>query len=82
MPNRKSWFSGKPWLALSAGLMGLYLLLVLWAKFAKTIGPPPFKLGDTGEFLLFLAVIIAFVVEVIRSETQGKEAKGDTGEHS
>lgn len=68
MRQGNSRLSGKPWLKLSAGLAGLYLLLVVWAKYAKTLGPPPVKLGDTGEFLLFLAVIIAFVIEVIRSE--------------
>jgi phosphate/sulfate permease len=59
---------GKFWLWVSVALGVVYTLYVVWAKFAKTIGPPPIRLSETSEFLLFLAVIVAFTLQVIREE--------------
>lgn len=72
-------FRGKPWLALSAGIGALYVILIVWAKFARTIGAPPIKLGEVGEFLLFLAAILAFSAQVV-VEDQLRRATGDQEE--
>ncbi len=56
------------WLVLSLAIGATYLGYVVWSKFARTLGPPPFKLSETQEFLLFLAAIVAFVGQVIVEE--------------
>lgn len=58
MPRRK------PWLNVSAAFAATYLGYILWSKYAKTIGPPPIKLDEIGEFLLFLAAVVAFTLQV------------------
>ncbi len=54
----------KRWLIVSITLTLIYVVYILWAKFAKAIGPPPITLSETGEFLLFLAAVVAFTLEV------------------
>ena len=54
----------KPWLLVSAALMAVYLVYVIWAKWAAVLGAPPVRLGETSEFLLFLASIVAFSLQV------------------
>ena len=50
-------------------LVGLYVLQVLVAAVAqKTKTPLPVKLGDLGEFLLFLAASITFVIAFLRQD--------------
>ena len=58
----------KPWLLVSAVLLAIYIAYVLWAKFAAILGPPPMRLSETGEFLLFLASVVAFALQVIRED--------------
>lgn len=74
MPRRK------PWLIVSAALGLVYLAYILWSKFAKVLGPPPIKLDETGEFLLFLAAIVAFTLQVF-VEDRGKDNSG-TEDHA
>ena len=65
------------WLILSGLLALAYLGYILWAKFAKVVGPPPVKLSEVGEFWLFFAVIATFTLQVITAErTVGRT--GDT----
>ena len=63
----------KPWLVASVILMATYIGYILWAKYAKVIGSPPVKLDETGEFLLFLAAIVAFTFQVF-AEDRGEDA--------
>jgi hypothetical protein len=70
MPQRKSW------LIVSAVLAVAYVGYVVWAKYEKMIGPPPVKLGETGEFLLFLAAVVAFSFQVF-VEDRGDVAPPD-----
>ena len=63
----------KPWLVVSATLLAVYFVYVLWAKFAATIGPPPVRLSETAEFLLFLAAVVAFALQVIVEDAQRNE---------
>jgi hypothetical protein len=65
---------GKSWLTVSIVLASTYTGYILWAKFAKIIGAPPVKLSETGEFLLFLAAVIAFTLQVFVEDAR----KGDT----
>lgn len=65
----------KPWLALSLALALAYLAYIVWAKFAPVLGPPPVRLGETGEFLLFFASIVAFTLQVIVDEPRGKPSE-------
>ena len=58
----------KPWLGLSAGLVAVYLIYLLWSKFGRTFGAPPIRLSETGEFLFFFLAILAFTVQVIVDE--------------
>lgn len=60
---------------MSAALASLYLGYVLWAKFAKVIGAPPVRLDEAGEFLLFLASVVAFTIQVFAED--GGESTGD-----
>ena len=68
----------KFWLIVSAVLMAAYFAYVICAKFATTIGPPPMRLSETGEFLLFLASVIAFALQVIVEDA----GRGKTATHS
>lgn len=69
MPRRK------PWLIVSAFFAAAYVGYILWAKYAKVLGPPPFKLGETGEFLLFLAAIVTFTFQIF-VEDRGEDNGG------
>ena len=61
------------WLLVSLALMALYVGYILWAKFARMLGSaPPLKLSETGEFLLFLAAIVAFCLQVFAEEPKRK----------
>ena len=53
------------WLIVAAALAAIYAVYILWAKFAKIIGPPPIKLSETGEFWLFFAAIATFTIHII-----------------
>ncbi|HRJ70121.1 MAG TPA: hypothetical protein PK812_10980 [Beijerinckiaceae bacterium] len=66
----------KPWLGLSAGLVVLYLVYLLWSKFARALGAPPVRLSETGEFLFFFLAIVAFTVQVIVDERRTKGSAG------
>lgn len=58
----------KPWLTVSATFALTYIGYVMWAKYAKMIGPPPIRLDETGEFLLFLAAVVAFTIQVFAED--------------
>ncbi len=56
-----------------------YTSYILWAKFAKIIGPPPIQLSETGEFGLFFAAILAFAIQVFIEDAKNDRAKQDLG---
>jgi hypothetical protein len=65
----------KNWLLISATLGVLYVVYVIWAKFAKSFGIPlPINLGEVGEFWLFFSAIAAFVLQVITAELRIENA--------
>lgn len=68
---------GKSWLLVSIVLLLTYTGYILWAKFAKVIGPPPVKLSETGEFLLFLAAVLAFTMQVFAEDARKGATKPD-----
>ena len=74
--------SNKLWLLVSAILMAAYFAYVVWAKLAATIGPPPVRLGETGEFLLFLASVIAFALQVLVEDARRGETTGHPGDEA
>lgn len=67
------------WLWTSMALLALYVGYVVWGKYAKVIGPPPVKLGETGEFLLFLSSVLAFALQVIVEERRKAPKPGEHG---
>lgn len=69
--------SRRIFLGLSLTLAGIYLAYVLWAKFAWALGPLPRRLTDTQEFLLFLAAIAAFTIEVFLEDARARHRTGD-----
>lgn len=72
----------KFWLIVSAVLLGAYTGYVIWAKLATTIGAPPLRLSETSEFLLFLAAVIAFALQVfIEDARRGGDAR-PPGDHA
>ena len=52
------------WLTVSGALMLVYVSYIVWAKFSTAVGTMPVRLSETSEFLLFLAAIVAFVLQV------------------
>jgi len=64
------------YLVASGTLFGLFVLDVLLGKLALQNGSEPFlKLGDVGEFLVLLAAVILFVIEVLRRESEETDLK-------
>ena len=65
------------WYLVAAGaLFGLFVLDVLLGKAALTYEfEPILKLGDVGEFLVLLAAVIFFMIEVLRREAEETELK-------
>jgi hypothetical protein len=65
------------WYLVAAGaLFGLFVLDVLLGKAALTYEfEPILKLGDVGEFLVLLAAVIFFMIEVLRRESEETELK-------
>ncbi len=64
------------WYLVSAGvLFGLFLLNIFLGKAALIFDKEPIlSLGDVGEFLILLAAVVFFVIEVLRLESQQSEA--------
>jgi hypothetical protein len=59
----------RAWLLVSGLLMALYLTYAVWGAFARQLGTPvPVKLGDVGEFWLFLLSVVSFTAHVIIAE--------------
>ena len=56
----------------SAGILfGLFLLNIFLGKAALVFGMEPvLTVGDVGEFLILLAAVICFMIEVLRLESQ------------
>ncbi len=67
----------KSWLLTSIALALVYVGYILWAKFAKVIGEPPVRLSETGEFLLFLAAVVAFTIEIFVEDASTGGAPDD-----
>ena len=65
------------WLWIAAALLLTYVGYIVWAKFARTFGPPPVRLGEIGEFALFFSAILAFALQVIVEERRKTSAAGD-----
>ena len=65
------------WYLVAAGaLFGLFVLDVLLGKAALLYGYEPIlKLGDVGEFLVLLAAVVLFMIEVLRREAEETELK-------
>ena len=65
------------WYLVAAGaLFGLFVLDVLLGKAALTYEfEPILKLGDVGEFLVLLAAVIFFMIEVLRRESEEIDLK-------
>ena len=65
------------WYLVAAGeLFGLFVLDVLVGKAALHYEfEPMLKLGDVGEFLVLLAAVIFFVIEVLRRESEETDLK-------
>jgi hypothetical protein len=64
------------YLVASGALFGLFVLDVLLGKAAlNSEFEPILKLGDVGEFLVLLAAVILFVIEVLRREAEETELK-------
>ena len=60
----------------AGALFGLFVLDVLLGKAALTYEfEPILKLGDVGEFLVLLAAVILFMIEVLRREAEETEVK-------
>ena len=70
---RSSW-RHRGWLIAASVALLSYVAYVLWAKYAKVLGPPPVKLGETGEFLLFFTAVVAFAMQVIAEERRTENA--------
>jgi hypothetical protein len=71
---------GKGWLAISAALLVVYAIYVIWAKLATVIGTIPVRLSETAEFLLFFSAVVAFALQVfVEDALRGKagDARAD-----
>ncbi len=66
------------WLTVSGTLMLVYVSYIVWAKFSTAVGTMPVRLSETSEFLLFLAAIVAFVLQVFVEDAKS----GDRGDES
>lgn len=57
-------------------LFGLFLINIFLGKAALLFDTEPIlSLGDVGEFLILLAAVVFFVIEVLRLEAQESKAK-------
>ena len=65
------------WLTVSGALMLVYVSYIVWAKFSTAIGTMPVRLSETSEFLLFLAAILAFVLQVFVEDAKSGDRADD-----
>ncbi len=65
------------WCLVSTGvLFGLFLLNIFLGKAALLFDMEPIlSIGDVGEFLILLAAVVFFVIEVLRLESQESKDK-------
>ena len=64
------------WLLSAGVLFGLFLLNIFLGKAALSFDMEPIlTVGDVGEFLILLAAVICFVIEVLRLESQEADLK-------
>ena len=69
------------YLVAAGGLFGLFVLDVLVGKVALQNGSEPFlKLGDVGEFLVLLAAVVLFIIEVLLREAEEIDLKTKSAE--
>ena len=66
------------WLAVSGTLMLVYVSYIVWAKFSTAVGTMPVRLSETSEFLLFLAAIVAFVLQVFVEDAKSGNRSGES----
>ena len=60
----------------AAILFGLFLLNIFLGKAVLVFGMDPvLTVGDVGEFLILLAAVICFMIEVLRQESQRSDEK-------
>ena len=64
------------WLTVSGTLMLVYVSYIVWAKLSTAVGTMPVRLSETSEFLLFLAAIVAFVLQVFVEDAKSSD-RGD-----
>ena len=65
------------WLTVSSTLMLVYVSYIVWAKFSTAVGTMPVRLSETSEFLLFLAAIVAFVLQVFVEDAKSGDRADD-----
>lgn len=64
------------WLSIAGVLFGVFLLNIFLGKAALLFDTEPIMaVGDVGEFLLLLAAVICFVIEVLRQESHQSKLK-------
>lgn len=68
------------WLTVSGTLMLVYVSYIVWAKFSTAVGTMPVRLSETSEFLLFLAAIVAFVMQVFVEDAKSGDRGGESSD--
>ena len=68
------------WLTVSGTLMLVYVSYIVWAKFSTAVGTMPVRLSETSEFLLFLAAIVAFVLQVFVEDAKSGDRGGESAD--
>lgn len=68
------------WLTVSGTLMLVYVSYIVWAKFSTAVGTMPVRLSETSEFLLFLAAVVAFVLQVSVEDAKSGDRGGETAD--
>ena len=68
------------WLTVSGTLMLVYVSYIVWAKFSTAVGTMPVRLSETSEFLLFLAAIVAFVLQVFVEDAKSGDRSGESAD--
>ena len=68
------------WLTVSGTLMLIYVSYIVWAKFSAAVGTMPVRLSETSEFLLFLAAIVAFVLQVFVEDAKSGDRGGESAD--
>lgn len=71
---------GTLWMRLALAGMAFYVVYVIAGKSVQVAGAElPLKLGDTGEFLLVLATMSAFVIGLLVRERAASRTQSQPG---